>query len=173
MPDGNTPSTSGNKMWYIIGGIVILLLLGWVVTRGIGGAIMGAAGVNVTPGANGSATYTSSDGSVTVGTSASMPGTWPSDAPANYSGASIVYSGTSNPQTGQAGSAVSYTVRASAQAVADYYKQQLTSAGWTIEGTANMTGATVVSAKKDTRTIGVYISDTGSGNVSVTVGIEM
>lgn len=154
-------------MWYIIGGIVILLLLGWLVTRGLGGVAGGSLN------ADGSTTYTNNDGSVTVGTSASMPANWPSDAPANYTGAAIVYSGTSNPQTGTSGSAVSYTVNASVQSVADYYKQQLTSAGWTIHGTTNVAGATVVSATKDTRTVGAYIAETGDGNVSVTVGIEM
>ncbi|MDO8575766.1 MAG: hypothetical protein Q7R90_00455 [bacterium] len=174
MPEGNTPSASGsNKMWYIIGGIVVLALIGWFLMRGAGSLLGAATGVDVDQSADGSATYSNDEGSVTVGTGASMPANWPSDAPANYAGASIVYSGTSNPQTGQAGSAVSYTVRASASSVADYYKQQLASAGWTIQGTANMAGATVVSATKDSRTIGAYITDTGDGNVSVVVGIEL
>src|SRR3989344_3937722 len=174
MPEGNTPSASGsNKMWYIIGGIVILALVGWFLMRGAGSLIGAASGVDVDRNTDGSATYSNDEGSVTVGGGASMPANWPSDAPANYSGASIVYSGTSNPQTGQAGSAVSYTVRASASSVADYYKQQLTSAGWTIQGTANIAGAMVVSATKDTRTIGAYITDTGNGDVSVVVGIGM
>ncbi len=174
MPEGNTPSASGsNKMWYIIGGIIILALIGWFLMRGAGSLMGAATGVNVDRGANGSATYSNDQGSVTVGTGASMPANWPSDAPANYAGASIVYSGTSNPQTGQSGSAVSYTVRASAQSVADYYKQQLTSAGWAIQGTANMAGAMVVSATKDSRSLGAYITDAGDGTVSVVVGIEL
>ncbi|MEK7156552.1 MAG: hypothetical protein AAB790_01970 [Patescibacteria group bacterium] len=174
MPEGNTPSASGsNKMWYIIGGIVILALVGWFLMRGAGSLIGAASGVDVDQGADGSATYSNAEGSVTVGTGASMPANWPSDAPANYSGATIAYSGTSNPQTGQSGSAVSYTVRASAQSVADYYKQQLASAGWTIESTANMAGATVLAARKDSRTIGAYITDAGDGTVSVVVGIEL
>ncbi|MBI5457770.1 LPXTG cell wall anchor domain-containing protein [Candidatus Kaiserbacteria bacterium] len=170
MPEGNTPSTSGsNKMWYIIGGIVILALVGWFLMRGVGSL----TGVDVDQAGNGATTYSNEEGSVTVGSGASMPSNWPSDAPANYAGASIVYSGTSNPQTGQSGSAVSYTVRASATSVADYYKQQLTSAGWTIESTANIAGAMVVAAKKDTRTMGVYITDTADGNVTVVAGIEL
>jgi hypothetical protein len=64
-------------------------------------------------------------------------------------------------------------VRASAQAVADYYKQELQNNGWKIEGTASVGGATVVSASKDTRTFGAYIADTGDGNVAVTAGIEL
>ena len=160
-------------MYYIIGGIVVLALVGWFLMRGAG-SIMGAAtGVDVDRNAGGSMTYSNEEGTVTVGTAASMPANWPSDAPANYAGAAIVYSGTSNPQTGQAGSAVSYTVRASASSVADYYKQQLSSSGWTIESTASMADATIIAAKKDTRTIGIYITDAGDGSVSVVVGMEM
>lgn len=160
-------------MWYIIGGIVILALVGWFLMRGAGSLMGAASGVDVDRSVDGSTTYTNDEGTVSVGTSASMPANWPSDAPQNFAGAAIVYSGTSNPQTGQTGSAVSYTVRASASSVADYYKQQLTSAGWTIQGTANMAGATVVSASKDTRTFGAYITDAGDGNVTVVVGIGM
>jgi hypothetical protein len=64
-------------------------------------------------------------------------------------------------------------VRTSAQAVADYYKQQLQSNGWTIEGTVNAGGAMVVSARKDTRTFGAYIVDAGDGTVAVTAGVQM
>ena len=158
-----------NKAVYIVGGIVVLLIVGWFLTRGSASI----SGVDVDNNLDGSTTYSNEEGSVTVGTTATMPSNWPADAPANFAGAAIVYSGTSNPQTGAAGSAVSYTARASAQGVADYYKQQLTSKGWTIEATANISGATVVSATKDTRTFGAYISDTGDGNVSVTAGIEL
>ena len=158
-----------NKAVYIIGGIVVLLIVGWFLTRGSASI----SGVDVDNNLDGSTTYSNEEGSVTVGTTATMPSNWPSDAPANFAGAAIVYSGTSNPQTGTAGSAVSYTVRSSTASVADYYKQQLTSAGWTIEATANIAGATVVSATKDTRTFGAYITDTGDGNVTVTAGIEL
>ena len=158
-----------NKAVYIIGGIVVLLIVGWFLTRGSASI----SGVDVDNNLDGSTTYSNEEGSVTVGTTATMPSNWPADAPANFAGAAIVYSGTSNPQTGTAGSAVSYTVRSSTASVADCYKQQLTSAGWTIEATANIAGATVVSATKDTRTFGAYITDTGDGNVTVTAGIEL
>lgn len=175
MPEGNTPSTSGSKkMWYIIGAIIIvILLLFWLVPRLIGGALMGAAGVNANAAPGGGTTYTDREGnSATVG-GTSMPENWPSDAPANFAGASIQYSGNSNPQTGKAGAAVVYSANGSVQSVVDYYKSQLTSNGWTIEATANTGGATVLSAKKDTRTFGAYIVGTGDGNVTVTAGIEM
>ena len=161
-----------NKLIYIIGGVVVLLLVWWLFTSGFASLAGAPAGVDVDRNMDGSTTYTSDEGTVTVGNQ-SMPDDWPSDAPANFAGASITFSGTSNPQTGQAGSAVSYTVRATASAVADYYKQQLQSSGWTIESTVNAGGAMVVSARKDTRTFGAYIVDAGDGMVAVTAGIEL
>lgn len=173
MPENNTPSTSGsgNKMWYIIGAIIILLLLGWVISRGLGSAAIIAAGG--TPNLDGSATYTDNEGNTATVGGSSMPANWPSDAPANYAGGSIQYSGNSNPQTGKAGAAVVYTANASAQAVVDYYKAQLAKDGWTIEASANTGAGTVLSATKDGRTFGVYIVSTGSGSVSVTAGLEL
>ncbi|QQG38193.1 MAG: hypothetical protein HYS26_01395 [Candidatus Kaiserbacteria bacterium] len=161
-------STGSNKLYYIIGGVVALLVLGWLLTRGFGGA----AGANVDRNFDGSTTYSNEEGSVTVGAQ-SMPANWPSDAPQNFAGATISFSGASNPQTGQAGAAVSYTVRASAQAVIDYYRGSLTSAGWTIVGSANAGGATVISAAKDERTFGVWATDNGDGSATVTAGVGM
>ena len=174
MPEGNTPSTSGsNKLWYIIGGIIVLALLGWLLARGAGSMMGAASGVNTQPHMDGSTTYTDAQGnSATVG-GGSMPENWPSDAPQNYAGATIQYSGNSNPQTGKAGAAVVYTANASAQAVVDYYKAQLTSNGWTIGGSANTGGTTILSATKAGRTFGVYIIGTGNGSVSVTAGLEL
>ena len=57
--------------------------------------------------------------------------------------------------------------------LADFYKRELASNGWVIEQTANIGGSTVLSAKKDTRMLGVYIADAGDGQVSVTVSIAI
>lgn len=162
------PSIGSNKVYYIIGGIVVLLLLGWFLTRGFGAV----SGVGVDQNIDGSTTYSNEEGSVTVGTQ-SMPENWPSDAPQNFTGATITFSGSSNPQTGQPGAAVSYTARASAQSVIDYYKQKLEGSGWKIEATANAGGAVVLSATKDARTFGVWAADSGNGMVTVTAGIGM
>ncbi len=160
-------------MWYIIGAIVAVVLVGGYLSRGAGFMGMRAAGVNVNPAGNGAVTYSNAEGTVTVGGGASMPSNWPSDAPTNYSGATIQYSGTSNPQTGAAGATMVYVVNASAQSVIEYYKSGLTKNAWVIEGEANAAGAMVLSAKKDTRTIGIYVTDAGNGSVSVTIGMEM
>ena len=161
-----------NKTWWIIGGIVALVILGWFLTRG-GGALMGGArGVDADRNADGSMTYKNDEASVTVGGNL-LPSAWPTDAPSNFAGAAIQYSGESNPQTGAPGAAVIYTVNASAQEVAEFYKRELTESGWTIEGTANVGGAMVVGAKKDNRTFALSITDAGGGKVQVTVGIEL
>ena len=174
MPEGNTPTASGtnNKMLYIIGALVVVVLLGWLITRGTGGIAGSMAGVDTDRNIDGSTTYSNDEGTVTVGGN-SMPENWPSDAPANYAGASIQYSGTSNPQTGEAGSAIVYSVNASMQSVTDFYRSGLQSNGWTLDNTANVGGATVLSASKGDRNMGIYIADTGNGMVTVTAGIEM
>ena len=165
------PASGGKKTLIYVGvGILALAVLGGFASRMMGGAAMRAAGVDINQNGSGATTYSNNEGTVTVGAGA-MPENWPADAPQNYSGATIQYSGASNPQTGKAGSAVVYMVKATAQGVIDYYKQQLGSNGWTIESTANAGGAMVLAAKKDTRTLGVYVVDAGNGSVTVTAGI--
>jgi hypothetical protein len=164
-----------NKWVYILIGIVAVLVVLGLFAQMSGYMMMRAAGVNVVPNMDGSATYTATDGeggSVTVGGN-SMPENWPSDAPANFAGAQIQYSGTSNPQTGSAGAAVVYTAQASASAIVEHYKQAFAAQGWTIENTANMGAASVMSAKKDERTFGVSIVDAGDGSVQVSVGTDL
>lgn len=159
-------------MWYVIGGIVVVIILGWVAVRMMGVGAMYGAGVDTDRNIDGSTTYTNGEGSVTVG-SQSMPENWPSDAPNNYAGATITFSGSSNPQTGQPGSAVSYMVRASAQAVIDHYKSELAANGWAIQGSANAAGAMVITATKGTRVFGAWVADNGGGSATVTAGIQM
>ena len=174
MPNDTQPAASGSSskwLYIIIGVVVVLAVLGFL-GRMSGFMAMRAAGVNVQPGPGGSATYTNGEGSVTVGGN-KMPDNWPSDAPQNFAGATIAYSGSSNPQTGKAGAAVVYSVNASARAVVDYYKQQLTAEGWTVEASANMGATSVVSAKKDTRTMGISVTDAGNGTVQVTAGLDI
>lgn len=159
-------------MLYVVLGIVAVLIIGWLAMRFMGSAALSAAGVDADRNLDGSVTYSNEEGSVTVGGNR-MPDNWPSDAPENISGATIQYSGNTNPQTGEAGAAVVYTARGSAQSVADYYKGELESNGWTISATAAMGGATVVSAEKEGRTFGAYIADNGDGTVTVTAGLEL
>jgi hypothetical protein len=173
------PSSSKNKWLYIIIGVVAVLVVFGFLARMSGYMAMRAAGVNVQPGAGlpgqgGTATYTATNGqgSVTVGGN-KMPDNWPSDAPQPFAGAAIQYAGTSNPTTGKAGAAVAYTVKAPVTDVINYYKSQLTATGWTVESTATMGATSVLSAKKDTRTMGISIVETGNGSVQVSAGLDI
>ena len=165
-------SGSNNKILYIIGGLVALGLIGGYLSMNAGYMGMRAAGIDVNPNMDGTATYTTPEGSVTVGGN-SMPENWPADGPDNFSGASIQYSGSSNPQTGEAGSAVMYSVKASPDSIAAHYKSQLESKGWTVEQTANVAGAVVIAAKKDSRTFGLYIAAGEEGMTTVQASIAM
>lgn len=180
--DETTPAPAlegSSRKWLWIGlGILAVLILGAFfsgsVSRSIGlGAASVATGVDVDQNMDGSTTYTNEQGSVTVGTGASMPANWPSDAPTAYDNATIVYSGTTNPQTGEAGSAVAYTVSASAASVVEYYESRLRAEGWTITASAEAGGARVISATKDTRVMGVYVMTDAQGNTSVTAGMQL
>ena len=173
--DETTPTpAASNKTWLYVGlAVVALIILGFLfMGQGNPAAYFAPAGTDVDRNMDGSATYTTNEGSVTVGSN-KMPENWPSDAPTAYTGATILYSGSTNPQTGAAGSAVSYSTNATAQAVVDYYTNGLKGAGWTIASSAEMAGIRVISATKDTRTMGVYIQDAGNGTVNVTAGIEL
>lgn len=178
-PNVSTQTSGNKKILWIVGGIIIVLLLlavfgGFGRGTGLGSAYFPApAGTDVDRNIDGSVTYSNDEGSVTVGAGAGMPNNWPSDAPPAYSGATIMYSGTTNPATGAAGSAVVYSTTASLQSVMEYYNSRLKSEGWTIEASANMGGTNVITARKDSRTFGVYIADAGNGTVNVTAGIEL
>ncbi len=174
------PAAGSSKKWlWIALGVILLLVIGSVVTgfgRGTGfGSAYFMPGVDVDRNMDGSTTYTdeSGAGTVTVGAGGSMPDNWPSDAPDAYSGANIVYSGTSNPNTGESGSAVSYTVSASVESVVEYYESRLAAEGWTITGTTAAGGMQVIAAEKDTRVIGIYVTSDGQGNTAVTAGVQL
>lgn len=154
---------------YVVVVVVVLALLGWF---GMRGSFLGAVvpGVDVNRHLDGSATYSNENGSVTVGSN-SLPSDWPTDVP-TYGNGTITFSGASNPKTGEAGLAVMFTTPDAAKTVVDFYKTELAAKGWTIEQTATMGAVTVLSAKKDTRTFGVQISNGGDGKTTVTIGIS-
>lgn len=154
------------KGLYIVGGIVVVLVLGRFVMGGIGGSLSG-----VDRNGNGTATYSNSDGSVTVGSN-KLPANWPSDAP-TYPNAQIQSAVASNPQTGSAGSAVVFTTGDSQQKVIDFYTRALATNGWKVEQTVSTGTGTMLSATKDTRNFGVFITDSGDGKVSITASISL
>lgn len=167
---------SNKKIIIVIGAVVVLLLLGYMMglfNTGPGGITSPAyfvPGADVNQNYDGSVTYETEEGSVTVGGS-QMPASWPSDAPTAYTGAQIYYSGDVNPTTGTSGSSVSYSVTASVESVVEYYESRLKAEGWTIEGTADVSGFRVITAKKDNRTFGVYVM-ASEGSTQVTAGVQ-
>lgn len=168
---------SNKKVLYIVIGALVVLLIGAALVgafgRGTGlGAAYFAPGTDIDRNMDGSTTYSTNEGSVTVGSN-TMPENWPGDAPTAYTGATIVYSGSTNPTTGAAGSAVVYNVKASAQSVVEYYESRLKAEGWTVTASAETAGMRVITATKDTRVFGAYIGADGQGNTSVTAGIEL
>lgn len=181
--DQTTPSQvpeskSSKKGLYIVIAIVVLVIIYFIARGGSSGVpqaasvingVNGVNGVNVQNQPNGATTYSNSEGSVTVG-GTSLPANWPSDAP-TYANAKIQYSGASNPQTGEQGSYIMFLTSDSAKKVSDFYTAQLTAKGWKVEQTASMNTGSVISATKDTRTMGVYMADSGNGQTTVTVGI--
>lgn len=188
-PTGNANSPLSNlpgglsqkKLLYIVVGVVVLGGLGMLVrgmfSRNAGEfmaerAIERATGGNVDVDYRGdnTITYKGKEGSVQVGENASLPSDWPSDVPV-ISGAKISYSGTSNPATGQSGASVMFTTTKSAAEVAEYYNAELASQGWAIEGTGNFGGTSIVSAKKDSRTVGISIVS-AEETTTVTIGVQ-
>jgi hypothetical protein len=167
----NNNNSTKNKTLYIIIGIVVVVVLLKVIGGVIGGGVERAVtGGTVQRDLRGATTYSNENGSVTVG-GTSYPDNWPSDAP-KYSGGNIQYAGATNPQNGSAGASVVFTTKDTVSAVTAFYKKELPASGWTIEQTMNTGGATVMSAKKDTRTFGMYIVES-EGTVTVTIGIEL
>lgn len=162
-----TPEQHGNSrsktVLHVVIGIVVLLLLGFIARGMYFKGMMKTQGVDVDR---------NTDNSFTYDTNGSLPENWPDDAP-NYPNGSIQYSGTSNPQTGEAGAAVMFLTNDSSETVVDYYKRELPANGWTITQTAVSGTVTVIAATKDNRSLGIYIAATETGQTSVTVGVGL
>lgn len=181
-PLANLPGgLNQKKLIYIVVGVVVLgglgMLLKGMLSRNaaefaVERAIERATGGNVDVDYNGdgTVTYKGEDGEVQVGTNAQLPSDWPSDVPV-MPGATIGYSGTSNPTTGAAGATVMFTTSKSVAEVVTYYNTELVSQGWTIDATTNLANTTVISAKKAGRTAGMYIAG-AEGTTTVTIGVQ-
>ncbi|MDZ4229621.1 MAG: hypothetical protein U1C53_00610, partial [Candidatus Veblenbacteria bacterium] len=115
-------------------------------------------------------TYEGEEGSFQAGEDVSLPSDWPGDVPV-ISGAKISYAGSNNPSTGAVGASVMFTTTKSVAEVNEYYRTELASQGWQVEGTAAMAGTTVLSATKGERTVGLYIVG-AEGTTTVTIGVS-
>lgn len=110
--------------------------------------------------------------SATAGENVSLPDNWP-DSVSIVPGAKISYAGSmNNGDTGE-GLSVVYTTSKSAPEVGEFYKSELQSNGWSIEGTIATGDGSMITAKQGTdKTLAVYIGATdGETTVNITVQI--
>ncbi len=169
------------KIIFILLVVVVVLMIGWaaksflarqtaekMAERAIERATGGRVDIDYKD--NDTVTYKSDEGSFQAGEDVSLPSDWPSDVPV-ISGAKIGYAGSTNPQTGQAGVSVMFTISKSVVDVSAYYNSELASQGWEIEGTANMGGTSIITANKGERSVGIYIGG-ADGMTSVTISLN-
>ena len=164
--------SSSKQIWYIIGIIAVILLVGWALLNrnGGSGSIFGGSATQ----SNSTATTTGTTGG-TGGTTAGtnrFPAGWPADAPALMSGAKITYTGAVDPKTKVAGPTIVYTASGSPATAVAFFKSQFSKQGWTFRGQGNVEGSVQLAATKDTRKITVTILETRAGVLNITVGIS-
>jgi hypothetical protein len=168
MPEEHT-EPSKKYLWIGIGVLVVIgaiVIAANVMNRGT--ALQNAYTQDI-----GTVTYDDQQGSVIVGgDNLSLPKNWPSDAPGTYAGAAIIYSGATNPATGEAGAAIAYTTTEAFDNVRRFYEAGLQAQGWVIQSNGDMAGMRVIVAKKDTRTFAVYLAEGADGSIAVTAGVE-
>lgn len=180
---GGTPAPAPKNMSaIIIGGIVVLAIGGYflrdafsgerMAERAIEQATGGAVDIDMNAGGESTVRVTDDDGSefnYSTGGSVSLPSDWPEDVPI-IEGATVTYVGTMDPQTGKAAQTVSLTSDKPVSGVATYYETELAANGWTITGTMNIQGTSMVTATKGEREAGVYVGgDTDVTTISITI----
>ncbi len=175
MSNWSTSLTSGSKqVWYVIGALAIILLIGWAVMNRSGstGSIFG----NTDTTATSTETSTGTTGTTGTGGTATgagkFPAGWPADAPALQSSAKITYSGAIDPETKVVGPTVIYTSSGTPASAVIFFKSQFTAKGWTFRGQGNVMGSVQLAATKDSRKVTVSILETRPGVLNVTVVIS-
>lgn len=172
----NQKSGGGNKMLYIIIGILLIIIIAFLMRGSFGSRSMNINGMNVDVDKkmDGSTTIKSDYGTTTINQN-KLPENWPKDVPV-YSNATITTAGETSAQAGVEGMQVIFDTSDSVQAILDFYKNGLTSSGWTstLPGKAitgsQVGGMTVLSAKKDQRNINIGITS-ANGQSKVTLMI--
>jgi hypothetical protein len=150
---------------------VVFMLTGCqaIVENATKGAIENATGVKVDNNGD-SATITGSDGTVTTVGGTELPEGLPSDF--------SVYEGkilTSGKTTGADGTSFSFSMETpdAAQTVSDWYKNELESAGWTVESTfqeiAAGTSTGMLTAKKGTSEANITVGENGGKTTIINV----
>lgn len=134
---------------------------------GCNAALKSDTGVNVAP--DGSVQVQNDQGTYTAGKN-EVPADWPTDVP-TYPGSTVEYSATANPTDGKQAHAMTLSTTDTATAVADFYKKELASKGWKIEGTMAQGDMTFLGATKDALALSIAVS-TQDGKTMVTLGVE-
>ncbi|GEM_PF-6732654 len=161
---------SSKQIWYVVGALAVVLLVGWAVMNRSGGtgSIFGDTDTQATSEIS---TDTTGTGGTAAGAS-KLPAGWPADAPALMPGAKITYTGAIDPKTKVAGPAIVYTASGSPATAVAFFKSQFSKQGWTFRGQGNVEGSVQLAATKDTRKVMVTILETRTGVLDVTVGIS-
>lgn len=161
-------------IWIIVlvvgAGLVWMVVRSFLVRKGAEAIVESTTGGQVNYGADNSVTYTNEEGSVS--TSNTLPANWPSDVP-NYPGATVVYSGYSNPTDASsgAGAGATFTTPDDNTKVAAYYRDNLVKQGWQIAGESTAASTNIISATKDSRNLAISISRS-ENLTSIVVGID-
>jgi len=116
---------------------------------------------------NDAMTVTTKDGTSSFGEGAKVPDNWPSDVPV-YSGLKVL-AGVATPQA----FTVSGTTPDALDKISAYYKDQAEKNGWTKETEMTQDKLTMLSYKKEKRSLSVIVSTDGpEQSISITVGNE-
>ncbi len=175
-PASVAPVKKSKKWIYIGAGIVVVIILGWLLTRSLGTiakkALESATGGKVQTNADGSHKITTDQGSVEWG-SDKKPDNWPTDVTI-YEGAKIQSSVSANPATGKQGMYLVLTTGDSQQTVLDFYKKDLVAKGWTVNNSIQSQETMLVSASKDNRVTALTVvrSDEGTTTITIATGTK-
>ncbi len=176
------PKKSGNKTLLIVVVIlVVLLAVGGLVAKKLSEQASKMVGTKlaekmIETAAGGKAdvdikddglTVRTNEGSFSVGTE--LPADFPKDIPL-YPGAKVTYSGTNSSDNG-GGVGATFSTADDYTQVAAFYTRELPANGWTVDSTQNIAGTTVMSAKKDTRTLAVTAT-TSDGQTAISLGMN-
>lgn len=162
------------QKWFIPAVVVVAVLVVGVLLRGAGER---AAEEALERAAGGDADIDVSGDRVRVktgegewSTGGQLPSDWPSDVPV-YGGAKVLYSASSNPSTGSAGSYLALQSSDAPDKVSEFYKRELAAKGWTITNTATVNGGIYLAAEKGDREL-AFTATPADGGTSMTLGVS-
>ena len=127
----------------------------------------GNADVNINN--DGSMHIETSEGTYDAGSNR-LPADWPTDVTA-YAGATIQYSGSTNPATGKAGAAAVLMTADKPEKVVEFYKADLRAKGWTIATTMQGQGTNILGATKGNRALSIMVAGSPDDQTSITIGV--